>query len=96
MYVCSACFGNVAPATFTGNVTDTLCGTDRTHYGPQRNVSSVGSPWYSLAGSLHEVLRHLAGKSEYFVKNSGHFEYTFISLLKNFYSSKYKFCYPHI
>jgi hypothetical protein len=36
-------------------------------------VSSNGSPCYALAGFLHKILRPLAGKSEYFVKNSGHF-----------------------
>jgi hypothetical protein len=36
-------------------------------------VSSVGSPCYALAGFLHKTLCHLSGKSESFVRNSGHF-----------------------
>jgi hypothetical protein len=41
-------------------------------------VSSIGSPCYALAGFLHKILSPLAGRSESFVKNSGHF----IQLLK--------------
>jgi hypothetical protein len=41
-------------------------------------VSSIGSPCYALAGYLHKILSPLAGKSESFVRNSGHF----IQLLK--------------
>jgi hypothetical protein len=41
-------------------------------------VSSIGSPCYALAGFLHKILSPLAGKSESFVKYSGHF----IQLLK--------------
>jgi hypothetical protein len=42
-------------------------------------VCSVGSPCYSLAGFLHETLSLLAGKSESFIKNSGHL----VQLLKS-------------
>jgi hypothetical protein len=42
-------------------------------------VNSVGSPCYALAGFLHEILSPLAGKSESFIKNLGHF----IQLLKS-------------
>lgn len=42
-------------------------------------VSSIGSPYYGLAGFLHTILSPLAGKLESFVKNSGHF----IQLLKS-------------
>jgi hypothetical protein len=41
-------------------------------------VSSVSSPCYALVGFLRKILRPLAGKSEFFFKNSGHF----IELLK--------------
>jgi hypothetical protein len=41
-------------------------------------VSSIGSPYYALAGFLHKILSPVAGRSESFVKNSGHF----IQLLK--------------
>jgi hypothetical protein len=41
-------------------------------------VSSVGFPCYALAGFLHRIIGPLAGKSESFVKNSGHF----VQLLK--------------
>lgn len=36
-------------------------------------VSSIDSPCFALAGFLQEVLSPLAGKSESFVKNLGHF-----------------------
>jgi hypothetical protein len=36
-------------------------------------VSSIGSPCYALAGFLHKILSPLAGISDSFVKNSGHF-----------------------
>jgi hypothetical protein len=36
-------------------------------------VSSVGSSCYALAGFLRKILIPLAGKSESFVKNPGHF-----------------------
>jgi hypothetical protein len=39
----------------------------------------MGSPCYALAGFLHNILCPLAGKSESFVKNSGHF----LQLLKS-------------
>jgi hypothetical protein len=42
-------------------------------------VSSIGSPCNALAGFLHKILNLLAGKSESFVKNSGHF----VQLLKS-------------
>jgi hypothetical protein len=42
-------------------------------------VSSIGSLCYALAGFLHKILSPFAGKSESFVKNSGHF----IQLLKS-------------
>jgi hypothetical protein len=42
-------------------------------------VSSIDSPWYAMAGFLHQILSPLAGKSESFVKNSGHF----VQLLKS-------------
>jgi hypothetical protein len=42
-------------------------------------VSSIVSPSYVLAGLLHKILSPLAGKSKYFVKNSGHF----VQLLKS-------------
>jgi hypothetical protein len=42
-------------------------------------VSSIGSPCYALAGFIHKILSPLAGKSESFVKNSGHF----VQLLKS-------------
>jgi hypothetical protein len=41
-------------------------------------VSSIGSPCYAVAGFLHKILSPLVGRSESFVKNSGHF----IQLLK--------------
>jgi predicted GIY-YIG superfamily endonuclease len=41
-------------------------------------VSSIGSPCYALSGFLHKILSPLAGRSDSFVKNSGHF----IELLK--------------
>jgi hypothetical protein len=41
-------------------------------------VSTTGSPCSAMAGFLHKILTPLAGKSESFVKNSGHF----IKLLK--------------
>jgi hypothetical protein len=41
-------------------------------------VSSIGSPCYALAGFIHKILSPLVGKSQSFVKNSGHF----IELLK--------------
>jgi hypothetical protein len=49
-------------------------------------VSPIGSPCYGLGGFLHKIVSPLAGKSESFVKNSGHF----IQLLKsvNLQSSK--------
>jgi hypothetical protein len=43
-------------------------------------VSSVGSPCYGLAGFLHKILSPHAGKSESFVKNSGHFVQLFKSV----------------
>jgi hypothetical protein len=42
-------------------------------------VSSIGSPCYALAGFIHKILCPLAGKSESFVKYSGHF----VQLLKS-------------
>jgi hypothetical protein len=42
-------------------------------------VSSIGSPWYALVGFLHKILSPLAGRSESFDKNSGHF----VQLLKS-------------
>jgi hypothetical protein len=42
-------------------------------------VSSTGSPCYALAGFLHTIVSPLAGNSESFVKNSGHF----VQLLKS-------------
>jgi hypothetical protein len=42
-------------------------------------VSSIGSPCYALAGFPHKILGPLAGKSEFFVKNLGHF----VQLLKS-------------
>jgi hypothetical protein len=42
-------------------------------------VSSVGSPCYALAGFLRKMLSPLAGKSETFIKNLGHF----VQLLKS-------------
>jgi hypothetical protein len=36
-------------------------------------VSPIGFPCYALANFLHKILRPLVGKSESFVKNSGHF-----------------------
>jgi hypothetical protein len=42
-------------------------------------VSSIGSPCYDLAGFIYKILSPLAGKSESFVKNSGHF----VQLLKS-------------
>jgi hypothetical protein len=42
-------------------------------------VSSVGSFFYVLVGFLRKILSLLAGKSESFVKSSGHF----IQLLKS-------------
>jgi hypothetical protein len=42
-------------------------------------VSSTDSPYYALAGFLHEILSPFAGKSKFFVKNSGYF----IQLLKS-------------
>jgi hypothetical protein len=41
-------------------------------------VSSVGLTCCALAGFLHKILSPLAGRSEFFIKNSGHF----IQLLK--------------
>jgi hypothetical protein len=41
-------------------------------------VSSIGSLCYALSGFLHRILRPLAAKSEFFVKNSGQF----VQLLK--------------
>jgi hypothetical protein len=35
-------------------------------------MSSIGSPCYALAGFLHKILSPLTGKSEFFIKNSGH------------------------
>jgi hypothetical protein len=58
-----------------------LCGFPKIHKPdiPLRPiVSSIGSPCYALAGIIHKILSTLAGKSESFVKNSGHF----IKLLK--------------
>jgi hypothetical protein len=42
-------------------------------------VRSVGSPCYALAGFLQKIISPLAGKSQSFVKNLGHF----IELLKS-------------
>jgi hypothetical protein len=42
-------------------------------------LSSIGSPQYALASFLHKILSPLAGKSEFFIKNSGHF----VQLLKS-------------
>jgi hypothetical protein len=42
-------------------------------------VCSIGSPCYALAGFFHKILSPLAGKSESFVKNLGHF----VQLLKS-------------
>jgi hypothetical protein len=36
-------------------------------------VSSIGSPYYALAGFLHKILNPLAGSTDSFDKNSGHF-----------------------
>jgi hypothetical protein len=38
----------------------------------RRIVSSIGFPCYAIADFLHKILSPLAGKSESFVKNSGH------------------------
>jgi hypothetical protein len=46
---------------------------------PLRPVSSIGPPCYALAGFLYKILSPLAGKSESFVMNSGHF----VQLLKS-------------
>jgi hypothetical protein len=43
-------------------------------------VSSVCFPCYALARFLHKILSPLAGKSESFVKNSGHFVQLFKSV----------------
>jgi hypothetical protein len=40
-------------------------------------LSSIGSPFYALAGFLHKILSPLAGKSESFIKNLGHFKQLF-------------------
>jgi hypothetical protein len=42
-------------------------------------VSSIGSPCYALVGFLRKIVCPLAGKSESFVKNLGHF----VQLLKS-------------
>jgi hypothetical protein len=59
-----------------------VCGIPKVHKPdiPLRSiVSFIGSPGYALAGILYNILSPLAGRSEFFVKNSAQF----IQLLKS-------------
>jgi hypothetical protein len=53
-------------------------------------VSSIGSPWFALAGFLNNILSPLADRPDSFLKNYSHF----IELLKAVSTSTYPFMKP--